>query len=121
MIAEGQIVLFRFPQTDLTDGKLRPALVLRRVPSPYDDWLVCMVSSRSQQALPGLDEVIREADPDFPQTGLKTSSVVRVTRVAVVSTGRLAGGLGHIGPNRLQGIRERLADWITVGTTRSTL
>ena len=32
MIAEGQIVLFRFPQTDQEAGKLRPALVLRRLP-----------------------------------------------------------------------------------------
>jgi len=29
MIKEGDIVLFKFPQTDLEEGKLRPALVLR--------------------------------------------------------------------------------------------
>jgi hypothetical protein len=28
MISEGQIVLFRFPQTDQQAGKLRPALVV---------------------------------------------------------------------------------------------
>jgi mRNA interferase MazF len=120
LIADGQIVLFRFPQTDLTGGKLRPALVLRHVPSPYDDWLVCMVSSRLQQALPELDEIIREWEPDFAHTGLKTSSVIRVTRVAVVSADRLEGRLGHIGPSRLQGIRERLADWITADENQST-
>lgn len=31
MIKEGQIVLFRFPQTDLQEAKLRPSLVLREV------------------------------------------------------------------------------------------
>ena len=41
MIEEGQIVLFRFPQTDLKDGKPRPALVIRKVPGDYDDWLIC--------------------------------------------------------------------------------
>ena len=41
MIEEGQIVLFRFPQTDLRDGKHRPALVIRKVPGDYDDWLIC--------------------------------------------------------------------------------
>ena len=30
MIKEGQIVLFRFPQTDLQEAKLRPALVLTK-------------------------------------------------------------------------------------------
>jgi mRNA interferase MazF len=120
VIAEGQIVLLRFPQTDLAAGKLRPALVLRRAPSPYDDWLICMVSSRLHRELPGLDEVIHESDPDFAATGLKTASVARVTRVAVVAAERLEGSLGHIAPGRLQGIRERLADWIATGTTRST-
>jgi len=36
----GQIVLFRFPQTDLAVGKLRPALLLGRLPGGYDDWLI---------------------------------------------------------------------------------
>jgi hypothetical protein len=35
----GQIVLFRFPQTDLEEGKLRPALLLGKLPGAYDDWL----------------------------------------------------------------------------------
>ncbi|OPY67119.1 MAG: hypothetical protein A4E57_02489 [Syntrophorhabdaceae bacterium PtaU1.Bin034] len=49
MIAEGQTVLFRFPQTDQQEGKLRPALVIRKVPDRYEDWLVCMISSRVEQ------------------------------------------------------------------------
>jgi mRNA interferase MazF len=43
MKREGQIVLFRFPQTDLASGKLRPALLLKDLPGPYDDWLICMI------------------------------------------------------------------------------
>lgn len=48
----GQIVLFRFPQTDLEEGKLRPALLLGKLPGEYDDWLICMISSqiRPQQS-----------------------------------------------------------------------
>ncbi len=38
----GQIVLFRFPQTDLVVGKTRPALLLAPLLSGYNDWLVCM-------------------------------------------------------------------------------
>lgn len=44
----GQIVLFRFPQTNLEEGKLRPALLLGKLPGPYDDWLICMISSQIQ-------------------------------------------------------------------------
>lgn len=31
MIREGQIVLFRFPNADRKEGKLRPALIIRQV------------------------------------------------------------------------------------------
>ena len=52
MIQEGQIVLFKFPLTDQTVGKLRPALVIRKLPSLHDDWLICMISSQSSQQVP---------------------------------------------------------------------
>jgi len=42
----GQVVLFRFPRTDLGEGKLRPALLLGKLPGEYDDWLICMISSQ---------------------------------------------------------------------------
>jgi len=33
----GQIVLFRFPQTDLILGSLRPSLLIAPIPNTYDD------------------------------------------------------------------------------------
>ena len=37
MICEGQIVLFTFPQTDQSAGKLRPALVVRSLPGVHEE------------------------------------------------------------------------------------
>ena len=82
MICEGLIVLFRFPQTDMSKGKLRPALVIRKVPGPHDDWLICMISSQLTQHIPGLDEIINPDDPDFNDSGLKESSLFRASRLA---------------------------------------
>jgi len=115
VIKEGQIVLFAFPQTDQASGKLRPALVLRRCPGTHDDWLICMVSSQLRQANPGVDEIINPEDNDFPQTGLKLASVIRVTRIAVVASGILQGTIGFIADSRLEQIRRRAAGWI-IGT-----
>lgn len=109
----GQIVLFRFPQSDLTSGKLRPALLLGRVPGPYDDWLICMMSSQLRQYHEGFDEIVDEEDGDFEQSGLKTASVIRIGRLAVVEGGMLAGSLGEISTNRLERIKRRLAQWLT--------
>ncbi len=45
----GQIVAFNFPYTDAAEGKLRPALLLAKLPGDYDDWLICIISSRTYQ------------------------------------------------------------------------
>jgi mRNA interferase MazF len=109
----GQIVLFRFPQTDLETGKLRPALLLAKLPGNYDDWLICMVSSQLRQQVVELDDVVQERDADFADSGLKVASVIRAGRLAVVEGKILLGATGHIGSERLQRIKSRLAAWIT--------
>jgi len=71
MVSEGQIVLFRFPQTNQNKGKLRPALVLRGLPGKYNDWLICMIFSQMHQYIPDIDERITSDDSDFHDSGLK--------------------------------------------------
>jgi len=112
MISEGQIVLFRFPQTDQTTGKLRPALVLRRLPGPHNDWLVCMISSNLDQNVSDFDEVITPNDVDFQDSGLKVPSLIRIGRLAVVDGDILIGKLGQIGTQRLLQIKQKLSIWI---------
>lgn len=112
MISDGQIVLFPFPQTDQEAGKLRPALILRRCPGSHDDWLICMISSQLRHTSPNMDEVVREGDADFAASGLKLTSVIRTTRLAIVSGDLLQGSIGTLGVERLQRIRRNLARWI---------
>lgn len=107
----GQIVLTPFPYTDLSGAKLRPVLMLRRA-SRFDDWLVCMVSSRIDQAEAGFDEVLTAADADFAASGLKAPSVLRLSRLAVLDTALLAGCIGTIDDERLSRVRQRLAQWV---------
>ncbi len=107
-----QIVLFGFPQTDLAPGKMRPALLLSPLPSGRNDWLVCMISSQLAQAVAGVDEVITINDADFAQSGLKTASVIRLTRLAVVSDSIFSGAIGEISTARLDSLKKRLARWI---------
>ena len=113
MISEGQIILFRFPQTDQKAGKLRPALILRKMPGQYDDWLICMISSQLHQKIQELDEIITTEDSDFIQSGLKLPSIIRVSRLAVVDGDILLGKLGQISDDRLIRVRQNLAGWIS--------
>ena len=108
----GKLALLRFPRVNLKEGKLRPVLLIARVPGEYADWLVGMVSSHMEQAIPGLDEVIREEDTDFLPSGLKQSSVIRAGRLAVANAELLLGIIGEISSERLVRIRHRIADWV---------
>ena len=113
MAHAGQIVLFRFPQTNLIQGKLRPALIIGKTPGPFDDWLVCMISTQTQNQVKGFDDIIADTDTDFPKSGLKDSSVVRTGRLAVVDASMLLGSVGEIDTKRLTRIKKNLADWLT--------
>ena len=108
----GQVVLFRFPQTDLNEGKLRPAVLIKKVPSQYDDWLVCMVSSQLRHFDPDFDEIVRDSDDDYSTSGLKVASVIRIGRMAVVDESILVGSIGEISSERLTRITDRLASWL---------
>ena len=115
MIREGQVVLFKFPYTDQTEGKLRPALVIRKVTGLHEDWLICMISSQLSQGIDGFDEFLSEKDGDFRQSGLKQASVVRIGRLAVVQKAILLGAIGEINPERLGRIKQKLANWLLEG------
>lgn len=112
MMVEGQVVLFRFPQSEQEEGKPRPALLLRRIPGAYGDWLLCMISTQLRQAVPEFDEIVDEGAPDFTASGLKSASVIRVGRLAVVDPRILLGSIGQIAPERMERILGRLSAWL---------
>jgi mRNA interferase MazF len=112
MLHDGQIVAFHFPQTNLAQGKLRPSLLIARLPGAYDDWLTCMISSQVKQLIPSLDELISPKDPDFKISGRSTTSVIRASRPAVVSGTVFVGQLGEISKERQIRIRQHLIDWL---------
>lgn len=112
MIQEGNIVLFRFPLTDQTTGKLRPALVLRKLPGAYNDRLICMISSQLSQQIDGLDDLIEVEDHDFIKSGLKVNSLFRVSRLAVVDQEIFIGIIGGISTSRFFRIKNKLLNWI---------
>lgn len=109
----GQVVVFRFPQTDPEEGKLRPALLLGKLPGGHDDWLICMISSQTGQYIAGFDEIVNDSDDDFGESGLKVTSVIRVGGLAVVSGEILLGAIGKISSERLNRVKKHLSDWLT--------
>jgi len=56
--------------------------------------------------------MVVSSDPDFAQSGLKSDTVIRLTRLAVVSDSIFVGTTGEIAPARLQALKTRLSRWI---------
>ncbi|MBN1423534.1 type II toxin-antitoxin system PemK/MazF family toxin [Candidatus Fermentibacteria bacterium] len=95
---EGDVILTPLPQADGAT-KNRPALLLRELP-PFGDYLACGISTQLHQAVPEFDEIISKADVDFADSGLLSSSVIRLGFLAVLPSQRILGAIGHVAPDR---------------------
>ena len=102
---KGKLVLIPFPFTDLTLSKLRPALVIHE---GEQDVVVAFISSRVSGILKS-SVVVDETHPDFKLTGLKTSSVIRLDKVATVLKSLIVGEIGETGATLKKEVNEKLA------------
>lgn len=111
-LSRGDIVLTRFPFTDLTGSSLRPALVI----SPGQigqDVVPAAISSVVRGALSPTDYTVDRVHPEFALTGLRVTSVFRLHKLATVERSVIVRRLGRIGP-QLQAEVDRLLR-ITLG------
>ena len=107
----GDIMLVKFPRTNLEEGKYRPVLLISKFPGPFDDWLICAITSQLKHKITGWDDIIAETDRDFKSSGLKVSSLIRIGKLATVEESILEGQLGKISSKRLNKILRKLVDY----------
>ena len=95
---EGDVILTPLPQAD---GKIknRPTIFLREMP-PFQDVLVCGVSTQLHQMAPDFDEIITQRDGDFSASGLIAESLVRLGFLAVLPRKNIVDSIGTIAPER---------------------
>ncbi len=89
----GEVVIIPFPQTDLTVGKRRPALVL--VDLPGDDLILCQITSRSDSSSIPLDTT------DFERGQLNQSSFIRPQRLFTVEQRVVLYSIGKVKTSKL--------------------
>ena len=107
---EGDILITALRQADGT-VKDRPVAFLRRMP-PFQDFLVCGISTQLQQSAPELDETITPGDPDFRTSGLKAPSLIRLGYLAVLPSSQFKGRIGRISSARLKRLLAKLSDFL---------
>ncbi len=105
---EGDVALTPLPQVDGV-MKNRPVIVLRRMP-PFNDLLVCGVSSQVQRADLDFDETIEPSHVDFAASGLKVASLIRLGFLAVFPASHFTGRIGSVSAERHSRLLARLSD-----------
>lgn len=90
----GKICLAELPQVD-GKKKKRPIVVLSKLPS-RDHWFVCGLSRKTYDVVVGFDEIISSEKEFFHQTGLKTTSSIKLGFVSYLEETRIEGILGEL-------------------------
>ena len=102
---KGKIVLVPFPFTDLTAGKLRPALVIYE---GEKDVVMAFISSKIPSELSEVDILITKDHASFRKAGLKVDSVINLDKIATVLKDLIVGELGEVDEKLKQEVNQRL-------------
>src|SRR5688572_8727679 len=95
----GDVCLANFPFGGGAGMKLRPVLVLTPPVGPVPEVLVAYISSIIPPAFLPSDVLIDPSQAEHASTNLKTSSVVRLHKLATIHRRSVIRRLGRIGPS----------------------
>ncbi|MEQ1643248.1 MAG: type II toxin-antitoxin system PemK/MazF family toxin [Pyrinomonadaceae bacterium] len=103
----GTVVLVRFPFSDLSASKLRPALVL--ADAERGDWVLCQITSQSYVD----SKAIPISQPDFSSGSLTRSSFARPAKLFTANSGIMVKNIGELSPVKVKAIREAVIQLFT--------
>ena len=106
----GDVILIPLTQLGGATAKLRPALLLADLPGPYQNLLLCGISTQLQYLQANWDELVQSGDADFPSSGLHRPSVIRLSYLYAADPAEIAGVIGDVDPSRLHRLRQRMSD-----------
>lgn len=108
MPKKGAIILVPFPYTDLSGQKIRPAVVLSSGQGLGDDVIVSFISANVKNPLPEHHVLLNQTLKSFNKTGLKSSSVIKVNKIATLEKKIILGELGKIDDSIEREINKKL-------------
>lgn len=103
-LAAGSVILIPFPFSDLSQSKIRPALVLAN--AERGDWILCQITSK-----PYADRrAIRLDGADFVSGGLELTSYVRPGKIFTANEALMIETVGQLRADKLRTILKGVAD-----------
>lgn len=95
---KGKVVLVPFPFDDFSSTKVRPAVCLTNPIGPHRHVVLGFISSQVPVDILESDLLLDATKADFPSTGLRVSSVLRLHRLMTVTTSLFQRELGELSP-----------------------
>lgn len=105
----GVVVLVRFPFSDLSASKLRPAVVLAH--ESRKDWILCQVTSNPY----GDPKALPLTQASFASGGLHRDSFARPGKLFTADTSIIVRTVGHLDPVPFKGLVSKVV-WIIQGS-----
>ncbi len=99
----GDVILVPFPFAELTNKKVRPAVVVCETKDIYRDVVVCAISSVMPASLTDNEFYVT---PD-PSNNLRVKSVVKVDRIVSVKSHDVIAVIGSLAPDSLETFFEK--------------
>jgi mRNA interferase MazF len=109
ILAVGQVVIVHFPFSDLSQSKVRPAVVL--ADAGRSDWVLCQITSKSYSD-PRAIEVVAS---DFIQGALRITSYARPGKLFTAHSNLVSGQIGQLQPAKFSLIRNAVGRLIQSG------
>ena len=100
--AARHVVIVRFPFSDLTASKLRPAIVLAK--AGRGDWLLCQITSKSY----GDPRAVGLLTADFASGSLQLSSYARPAKLFTAHATLIVSVAGELRVEKFQAIQEEI-------------
>jgi len=109
-VSRGSVVLVRYPFTDLSGAKVRPAVLLTPdiLIKEIDDVHCLFISSVIPPNLLPTDFVLETSHPGFQLTGLKYRSLFRTHKLALLHKTLVLKTLGNLNDRLMKEIDKRL-------------
>ena len=105
----GAVVLVPFPFSDLSQAKLRPAIVLAG--AGRGDWILCQVTSKAY----GDPRAVALADADFAAGSLRAASYARPGKLFTANHSLMVAQVGSLKMSLLKRIVEAVMDILRAG------
>ena len=108
-LAKGQVVLVPFPFSDLSQAKMRPAVVLTF--AGRTDWILCQITSNPY----GDARAIALNDSDFQTGSLRLTSFARPGKLFTANDNLIASEVENLKPKMLQKLIDAIIELLKTG------